>query len=138
MAETGGDFLLMKVRFPSFPHPVQPSQRHNQHEDVHRLVYRLAVESGAKVDFGVSVKSVTPGNPKPTVTLSTGEVLQADIVIGADGPRSFVRSVVLDRPDDPVPSGFTIFGTTISAEEMMKDPELAQLVQANEVGPAFF
>ncbi|GJE93239.1 FAD/NAD(P)-binding domain-containing protein [Phanerochaete sordida] len=114
MKETGGDFLLMK------------------HEDVHRLVYRLAVEAGAIVDFGVSVAEVAPGNPRPRVTLSTGEVLEADLVIGADGPRSIVRPVVLGRPDDAVPSGFTIFGTTIPAEEMQKDPELAKLVQANE------
>lgn len=67
------------------------------------------------------------------MTLSTGKVLEADIVIGADGPRSLVRPVVLGRPDDAVPSGFTIFGTTIPAEKMMKDPELAKLVQANEV-----
>ena len=105
----------------------------DKHEDVHRLVYRLAVESGAQVDFGVSVESVKPGNPKPSVTLSTGEVLTADIIIGADGPRSLVRPVVLDRDDDAKPSGFSVFGTTIPAEEMMKDPELAKLVQANEV-----
>ncbi|EKM50084.1 uncharacterized protein PHACADRAFT_46976, partial [Phanerochaete carnosa HHB-10118-sp] len=114
MAETGGEFLLMK------------------HEDVHRLLYRLAIESGAKVDFGVSVASVAPGDPRPTVTLSTGKVLEADIVIGADGPRSLVRPVVLDRPDDAVPSGLTVFGTTIPAEKMMQDPKLAKLVQANE------
>lgn len=97
------------------------------------MVYSLAVNSGAKVDFGVTVESVNPGNPKPTVKLSTGEILTADVVIGADGPRSIVRPVVLNREDDAKPSGFTIFGTTIPAAEMMEDPELAKLVQANEV-----
>lgn len=96
-------------------------------------MYRLAVDSGAKVDFGVTVVSVSRGDPKPTVKLSTGEVLTADIIIGADGPRSLVRSVVLRREDDAKPSGFTIFGTTIPATKMMEDPELAKLVQANEV-----
>lgn len=97
------------------------------------MVYRLAVNSGAKVDFGVTVESVVPGDSKPTVKLSTGEILTADIVIGADGPTSIVRQVVLKEKDDPKPSGFTIFGTTVPATEMMKDPELAKLVQANEV-----
>lgn len=77
--------------------------------------------------------SVAPGDPKPSVTLSTGKVLTADIVIGADGPRSIVRPVVLDRNDDAEPSGITVFGGTIPAEEMLKDPELAKLVHANEV-----
>ena len=84
----------------------------------------------------MSVAEVEPGDPRPRVTLASGTVLEADIVIGADGPRSIVRPVVLGRPDDAEPSGFTIFGTTIPAEEMMKDPELAKLVQANEVRPA--
>lgn len=114
MAETGGDFLLMK------------------HEDIHRMVYRLAVNSGAKVEFGVPVESVSPGDSKPTVKLSTGEILTADIIIGADGATSIVRPVVVGEEDDPKPSGFTIFGTTIPAAAMMEDPELARLVQANE------
>lgn len=98
------------------------------------MVYRLAVSSGAQVDFGVSVESVNPGKPKPTVTLSSGEVLTADIVIGADGPTSLVRPVVIEREDDAVSTGFTVFGTTIPAAKMMEDPDLAPLVQADEVG----
>ncbi|PSR80361.1 hypothetical protein PHLCEN_2v6746 [Hermanssonia centrifuga] len=120
MKETGGDFLLMK------------------HEDVHRMVYRLAVDAGAQVDFGVTVESVTAGNPQPQVRLSSGEVLKADLIIGADGPRSKIRRYVHKKEDDALPSGFTIFGTTIPATEMMKDPELAKLVQANERAKAEF
>lgn len=98
-----------------------------------RLLYKLAVSAGAKIDFGVQVASVKPGNPKPTVELLTGELLTADIVIGADGPRSIVRPIVTKRPDDAYPSGYTIFGGIIPAASMMKDPDLAKLVQANEV-----
>lgn len=97
------------------------------------MVYQLATASGARVDFGVGVQSVAPGDPAPSVTLSTGEVLTADIVIGADGPASIVRPVVLDREDDAKPAGFTLLGATIPAEEMLKDPELAKFVQSNEV-----
>lgn len=114
LAETGGDFLLMK------------------HEDVLKLLYNLATQSGATIDFGVIVEAVIPGNPNPTVKLSTGETLTADIVIGADGPRSMVRNVVLAQEDDAKPSGLTVFGATLPAAEMMKDPELAALLQADE------
>ena len=59
--------------------------------------------------------------------------MTADIVIGADGPSSVVRRVVLEEEDDAKPSGLTVFGAVISAAEMAKDPELAALVQADEV-----
>jgi len=117
MHETGGEFLLMK------------------HEDVHRLLYRLAVAEGAKVDFGVVVAEVTPGDPRPSVTLSTGEVIEADIIIGADGPLSKIRKIVNEDGEDESelnPSGYTMFGAAIPAAELMKDPEIGQFVQANK------
>lgn len=44
-----------------------------------------------------------------------------------------VREVVLGYEDEPQPSGLSVFGSTIPGTEMMKDPELAKLLQANEV-----
>ena len=53
--------------------------------------------------------SVTGYGP-PSVRLANGEVLNADIVIGADGSRSMVREVVLDpEQDHGVESGYTIY-----------------------------
>ncbi|KAI0692644.1 FAD/NAD(P)-binding domain-containing protein [Cytidiella melzeri] len=115
MSETGGDFLMMA------------------HEDVHRMVHRLAVASGAKVDFGATVVEVTPGEPRPSVTLASGEVITADIVIGADGPRSLVRKVVLGEEDDPRPEGVTVFGAVVPASYMLNDPELHHWITAQEV-----
>lgn len=75
---------------------------------------------------------MTPGKPRPSVTLSTGEVLTADVVIGADGPRSFIRQTVFAYQDDAKPSGTTVFGGVIPAAMMMKDPELAKMVKSPE------
>ena len=98
-----------------------------------KLLHTLALQSGANVDFDVSVEAVIPGDPKPTVKLSTGEMLTADIVIGADGVGSKVRHVVLDQEDETKPSGYTMFNAMLPASEMMKDPDLAALMQADEV-----
>ncbi|KAI0091577.1 hypothetical protein BDY19DRAFT_931199 [Irpex rosettiformis] len=114
MQETGGEFLMMK------------------HEDVHRLLYNLATSAGAQVTFGVSVTAVKSGTPKPSVTLSTGEVLTADVVIGADGPNSKIRKYINKDEEPAQPSGFTIFGGIVPTSEMMKDPELAKWAQADE------
>jgi salicylate hydroxylase len=97
------------------------------------LLYRLATEAGARVEFGVSVVDVLAGDPSPTVVLADGRRLTTDLVIGADGPTSVVRRTVLDADDDAEPSGYTAFGGAIPAAEIMKDPELTKYLQSNEV-----
>ncbi len=77
--------------------------------------------------------AITPGEPQPSITLSTGEVLIADLVVGADGPTSLVRDVVLGREDDAEPQGMTIFAGVIPASEMSKDPEMGKWMKSNEV-----
>ncbi|KAI0343353.1 FAD/NAD(P)-binding domain-containing protein [Trametopsis cervina] len=114
MTETGGDFFLMA------------------YHDVHELIYGAAVESGAQIDFGVTVTEVIPGNPKPSVKLSTGEIVTGDIIIGADGPRSMVREVVVGEEDQPRPSGITALSGIVPASELAKDPELYELVTAEK------
>ncbi|KAI0683882.1 FAD/NAD(P)-binding domain-containing protein [Cytidiella melzeri] len=111
MNETGGDFLLMA------------------HEDIQRIVHRLAASAGARIDFGAQVTKVTPGSPRPSVTLASGEVITADIVIGADGPRSLVRKVVVGEEPEPQPEGVTVFGATVPAAWMETKPELAKLIK---------
>jgi salicylate hydroxylase len=105
-----------------------------KHADVHRLLHDLAVSAGAEITFGATVSAVTPGEPKPSITLATGEVHEADIVIGADGPNSFVREIVLgDDNEAGNISGYSCFGAIIPGEELKKDPELAPWLTADEV-----
>jgi len=53
--------------------------------------------------------SVTGYGP-PCVRLADGEVLTADIVIGADGSRSMVRELLLDpEQDHGVESGYNVY-----------------------------
>lgn len=108
--------------------------RRPQHEDVHRLLYDLAVSVGAEVIFNAQVTAVTPGEPKPSVTLASGEVYTADIVLGADGPNSLVRETVLadDIPEGAV-SGYSVLGAIIPGDAMSKDSELAPWLAADEV-----
>ena len=93
----------------------------------------MAVKSGAQVEFGVTVTNVSPGDPKPSVTTASGETITADIIIGADGPRSLVREVVLGKKDNPEPVGWTVYGATVPESYMLNDPELASWLTSNEV-----
>lgn len=53
--------------------------------------------------------SVT-GHGPPSVRLGNGEVLTADIIIGADGSRSMVRECLLESDQDHgVDSGYTVY-----------------------------
>ncbi|RDX51301.1 FAD/NAD(P)-binding domain-containing protein [Lentinus brumalis] len=113
MAETGGEFLLM----------------HRQ--DLIRILFDLATEVGVKVDLDTTVSSVLPGTtsqPCPTVVLENGETLTADIVIGSDGCSSVVRQVVVGKEERSPSSSLTVYTSTVKAEDMLQDAELAPLI----------
>ncbi|KAI0730571.1 FAD/NAD(P)-binding domain-containing protein [Earliella scabrosa] len=107
LAETGGDFLLI------------------HREDLIRLLYRLATAAGAIVHWNTEVVSVEQGSPNPSVTLANGEVLTANILIGADGCNSIVRAVVLEHDEPPEPAGLNVYSGMVKAEDIRNDPELS-------------
>ena len=134
MKEHGGDFLLMHVR-PHYLGTELCADIMLKHEDLHRLLYELATSLGVRVDFNRAVVAIEPGDdtsPSPKVTLSTGEVLTPDLLIGADGPRSVVRQAVLGRPDNAEPSELTVYTATIPGDKLKEDPELRQWLEAEE------
>ena len=59
------------------------------------MLYEGALEAGAEVLTGVGVTSIDPvhGN----ITVANGDVLTADLIIGADGPRGQGRRMLLDQ-----------------------------------------
>lgn len=68
----------------------------------------------------------------PSVTLQTGEVIYADLVIGADGVKSIVREAVLGGPSKPVPTGDAAYRAVIPTNSMLSDPDLKVLVDTPE------
>lgn len=61
------------------------------------MLYELALNAGVRVDFNSEVVRVDPNGP--SVTLSSGRQITADIIVGADGGQSIVRSVVVGREE---------------------------------------
>lgn len=115
LKDTGAEFLLIAVRHfssLSYVYSVPLMRFPTQHADLHQLLYKVALRAGARVDFGVAVTDIQPSvvtpssdsdedsdedsefGPPPRVTLSTGEVVTPDILVGADGYRSIVRRQV--------------------------------------------
>lgn len=66
---------------------------------------------------------------KPSVTLASGEVVYADVIVGADGARGIVRPVV-DEDDVPEePSKLTIYTGTIPVATMNTHPDMRSIVR---------
>jgi salicylate hydroxylase len=70
------------------------------------------------------VVSVSPDPLSPHAVLQSGEVVHADVIIGADGVKSVIRTCLVDGPDLPTPTGDAVFRTTISTEPFKDDPDL--------------
>jgi 2-polyprenyl-6-methoxyphenol hydroxylase-like FAD-dependent oxidoreductase len=69
---------------------------------LHHVLTEAARKRGAQVSLGVMVKSLTQLNNCVDVQLSNGTRQRYDLVVGADGVHSQIRSIVF--PDAPSPS----------------------------------
>jgi salicylate hydroxylase len=118
-----------------------------QHADLVEILHRLALSAGARVTFGAVVESVEPAPEappenststsiagpssctlRPSVRLKTGEILHADVIVGADGPRSVIRRVVTGEAEPEVTStGLSVYTGNVPMSEIRKHPLLRQL-----------
>lgn len=108
---------------------------HVHRADLHKLVYDLT-SSSSRVELRLSstVASVDPvPKPKVSVTLTTGEVIHGDMIIGADGVKSIVRNVVVGRPDHAEAAGDAAYRAIIPTEVMLKDPDLKPFADIPEM-----
>lgn len=95
LKEAGGDYVLIQVRGPIFPTVSLSNVIQIQYGDLWQTLYEGALEAGAEVLTGVDVTSIDPANSN--VTVANGDVLTADLIIGADGPRGRGRRLLLDQ-----------------------------------------
>lgn len=78
-----------------------------QHSDLYQVLYDLAIAHGAEIRYKAEVKQIDTYECE--VSLSSGEVLSADVIIGADGERGMCRRMVLGRAERIAPTGVTLF-----------------------------
>jgi salicylate hydroxylase len=94
------------------------------------LLYNLA-KPYAKIRLNAKVASINPS--APSLTLKSGEVINADLIIGADGVKSYLRGVVLGKPDEAMPTGDAAYRAIIPTSEFLKDPDLRPFVENPEM-----
>lgn len=129
--------------------PLDTKFHDGQHADLLDVLFSLASSAGARVNFGVTVESVEPAGEtpsetgkigthiaepasrtlRPAVRLKTGEILHADVIIGADGARSIVRPVVSDDDEEQevTPIGLSLYTGSVPMTKIRKYAPLKQL-----------
>jgi salicylate hydroxylase len=102
---------------------------HIHRADFHRMLY-VAVEPHCNIRVNCRVVAVDPS--KPSVTLASGEVVSADVLIGADGLKSITREYVVGGPDEPRATGDAAYRALIPTEKLLQDDDLKSLVENTE------
>lgn len=109
--DAGGDILYM------------------HYADVRRLLLDSATSYGAQIREDVQISSVDfAADGRPVVRLASGEVFEADVVVGTDGPESVVRKHVAEQPIEERNIGLSIVNMPVPGAPMEADPELAPLL----------
>jgi len=96
--------------------------------DLHKLLYDL-VASHVTILLGSPVTRCDPDPVSPSVTLKSGKVVRGDLIIGADGIKSFIQRVVSGGPNPAESTGDAAYRAIIPASVLTQDPELRELIE---------
>ena len=83
--------------------------------DYHKVLLDEAIRRGAEIHLDCDVVKVDLSG---SVNLADGKVHSADVVVGADGLRSSIRTTILGHQVDPVETGDMAFRITVSRERV--------------------
>ncbi|KAJ7126740.1 FAD/NAD(P)-binding domain-containing protein [Mycena epipterygia] len=101
--------------------------RNDLHEELRRLA--LGEGEGPPAQLHLSSKVVACDPAAGTVTLSNKEIIHADVVIGADGIHSVVRTSILGHVVKAPASGWSCFRCVLNASKLNELPELEWLTE---------
>ena len=79
----------------------------SQHAELHEILYDAANKAGVHLRYKCTVTNVDPSTHK--VTLSSGEVLSPDVVVGADGEHGLCRRTLTEQQDHGTPTGLVMY-----------------------------
>ncbi|KAJ3828751.1 hypothetical protein F5880DRAFT_1471997, partial [Lentinula raphanica] len=103
------------------------------------LLYREAISQGACVRFNAKVLALECHSNSPSVTLQSGDVVSADLLIGADGVNGITREYITTHGPPPDSAqhiskkeGTRCDSMSIPKESILNDPQLAYLLDRRE------
>ncbi|KAF9525687.1 hypothetical protein CPB83DRAFT_859184 [Crepidotus variabilis] len=98
------------------------------YNDLHRLLREIAAQAGAQTLFNSLVTGLDPTTDN--VMLATGEILEADLIIAADGCHSLFRRYIVDEHPEHeellslIPPRFVHMMLPISMDKVREDKDL--------------
>lgn len=99
--------------------------------DLLNVLTHAAVKHGVGIKLGCEVAKIDFS--RPSLQLSTGAVYEADVILGADGERSFCRTALLGRDDPPVPTGDVVFRIAVARKDIAEGHPSWELMQRASV-----
>jgi len=103
---------------------------HIHRADFHKLLYDLALPS-MTLRLNSTVVGCDP--ERPSLTLASGETVKGDLILGADGVKSYIQQVVLGRANPARATGDAAYRALIPTSLMMEDPDLRPFVEKPEM-----
>lgn len=108
LEEAGGEFVALYVRAPAIDRCVASltCSCPFQHSQLREMLLDTARELGATTRTSAEVVEIAENCR--SVRLATGEVIEADVIIGADGSQGMCRKLVVSQ-DPPKATGVMLF-----------------------------
>ncbi|KAH7356002.1 hypothetical protein BKA66DRAFT_574899 [Pyrenochaeta sp. MPI-SDFR-AT-0127] len=91
--------------------------------ELHEIVFNYAKEVGVEIKLGHRVEKYWENEESAGIELDDGTIVEGDVVVGSDGVRSKARTLVLGYEDRPKSSGYAVWRSWFSNEDMIADPE---------------
>ncbi|CAN8106530.1 unnamed protein product [Discula destructiva] len=88
---------------------------------IHRADLLRALLSGTgqhKIDIKLGSEVTEIDFDKPSLLLSTGEIYEADVILGADGERSRCRGSLLGHADPPYSPGDVVYRISVPTQDI--------------------
>ncbi|KAK6532104.1 hypothetical protein TWF694_003266 [Orbilia ellipsospora] len=102
--------------------------------DLQRILLSRALSLGVRIYTSSSVTAISPDFSVASIQLASGEWISSDLVIAADGVKSFVRAEIARRKgfrDTSLSTGDAAYRVVIDEERMRGDERVAGLIRGD-------
>ena len=91
--------------------------------DLQKILYEKAISLGVVVELNQRISAIQSTSTRPTVAFTSGKEVGCDLVVGADGLWSKCRESMMQKVDQPLPTGDLAYRIVLEADKI-SDPEL--------------
>ena len=102
------------------------------------MLYELACDEGVEFRFGTKLTDIVAvdelDDPSSCVVIAGDSHLQCDMIVGADGHSSVVRSILTDIPSETLPVTDLTLNFVVAVDEVADAGSLKPIIGSRDVG----